>query len=118
MIKSWTNQIDGLIDAAGYFYILVIITMIYCIYEKYVLFSSIIFNTKFSDRLPLEVLWILESMIGTIASYEKTSRYEKQFSDTWNIGFGVPMCLLAGARMIVSFFIFRSFLYRNKKSNN
>lgn len=118
MIKSWTNQIDGLIDAAGYFYIPVIITIIYCICEKYILFSTILFNIKFRDRIPLAVLWILESIIGTIASYKKIDRYEKQFSDTWNIGFGVPMCLLAGAGMIVSFLIFRGFLYRNEKSNN
>lgn len=118
MIKSWTNEIDGLSDAAGYFYIPVILTLIYCLYEKYIVFSVIFLKSKFCDRIPLAVFWILEGVIGTMVSCEKVSRYEKQFSGTWNIGFGVPICLFAGAGMIFSFLIFRGFLYREKENKN
>ena len=114
MVKYWTNEIDFAYPDLDII-IPVIITLIYCFYEKYIVFSMIFDDTVFRDRIPLAVFWILEGVIGTMVSCEKVSRYEKQFSGTWNIGFGVPACSFAGAGMIVSFLIFRGFLYREKE---
>ena len=114
LIKYWTKKIDFAYSDLDII-IPVIITLIYCVYEMYIVFSMIFDDTVFCDRILLAVLWILEGVIGTMVSCEKVSRYEKQFSDTWNIGFGVPICLFAGAGMIVSFLIFRGFLYREKE---
>ncbi len=115
MCKCWTNEIDGLSYPEGYLIIPVIVTLVYCIYEKYIV-NTVLFNdTTFRDRIPLAVLWVLESLIGANVSSDKIWNYHQQLSETRRfINFGSAICLLAVVGMIISFLFCRTFLYRKK----
>lgn len=118
MIKCWTNQIDGLSYPEEDLIIPVLVTLIYCIYEKFIVFSVFFNNTTFRDRIPLAVLWVLESVIGANVSSDTIWHYDQQLSETRRfIAFGPAMCLLFAIGMIVWFLIFRAFLYYWGKEN-
>ena len=118
MIKSCTNNIEVLREPVGYLVIPIIVTLVYCIYEKFIVFTKYIEYVTFCDRTPLAVLWILECIIGEKVSNSITLRYEQQLSETRRfIAFGPALCLLAAIGMIVWFLIFRAFLYYLGKEN-
>ena len=118
MIKSLTVDIDNVNSLDELYIIPVIVTLIYCVYEKFIIFSMIFVNATFRDRIPLAVFWILECIIGTLVSCEKVSRYEKQFANDWSIEFGAPICLLVGVGMILLFPSIRVILYNEKENKN
>lgn len=105
-IKSWTVNFD--VNCLDELYIIpVIIAFIYFVYETFIIFSMILVDTSFRDRLPLAVLWILESVIGTYVSTGMVSIYENQY----NYGFRSIACLFSGWILILSFLICRTLLY-------
>ncbi len=118
MMKSLTIDRDQLNSLEELYLIPVIVILIYCVYEKYIIFSVIFVNPTFRDRIPLTIFWILECFIGTLISCEKISHYEKQFAKDWSIEFGAPICFLIGVGMILLFPIFKEILYYEKENKN
>lgn len=122
-IKSWTvnfdnvyNNLNSFLNSLGLdelFIIIIIIiipiiiVLIYFVYETFIIFSKILVDTSFRDRLPLAILWILESVIGTDVSTGMVSIYEKQY----NYGFRSIACLFSGWILILSFLICRTILF-------
>ena len=116
LIKSLTVDIDNVNSLDELYIIPVIVTLIYCVYEKFIVFSVIFFGTSFLDRLPLAVLWILENVIAAIASNRIVFRYEEKYERAFIIGFRSVECLFAGVILIVSFLFCRAFLYKKEES--
>lgn len=112
----WNWLIYGLTKGVGSIYWLFIIPMIaaivYCVYERYFVFSFVSVDSTFRERIPLAVLWILECIIGitisTDAVYEQIphSGYGGSFS-----GLVTAWCLYTGLEMVFSFVCCRLFLY-------
>lgn len=116
MIKSSTVDIDNVNSLDELYIIPVIVTLIYFVYEKFIIFSMIFVDTTFRDRIPLAVLWILESVIGTIVSNRLVYIYEKEYTYKATSGFRSMMCLIAGVILIVSCLFCRIFLYKKEEN--
>lgn len=112
----WNWLIYGLTKGVGSTYWPFIIPMIaaivYCVYERYFVFSFVFVDSTFRERIPLAVLWILECIIGitisTDAVYEQIphSGYGGSFS-----GLVTAWCLYTGLEMMFFFVCCRLFLY-------
>ena len=94
----------------------VIATLIYVAYERFIVYSVIYQDVTFRDRIPLAVLWILESIIAEIISGNTIWRYDQQIGRL--IAFGSAFSLLSAIGMIVWFPIFRLILYWGIKNEN
>lgn len=118
MIKSLTIDFDNISSENILYIISIIVTLIYCIYEKYFVFTIIYNDTTFRDRIPLAVLWILESVMGAIVSNRIVYCYEEKYERAFIIGFRSIECLFAGVILIVSFLFCRVFLYRKEEKRD
>lgn len=94
-------------------FIPIVVALLYCVCEKYIIFSIINVNTTLFVRIPLVILWILESVIATIVSNRVVYNYEKQDVYRITIIGDSSLCLFIGGILIVSFLFCRAFLYRN-----
>ncbi len=117
----WNWLIHGITDKGiGSVYLLfiapVIATLIYVAYERFIVYSVIYQDVTFRDRIPLAVLWILESIIAEIISGNTIWRYDQQIGRL--IAFGSAFSLLSAIGMIVWFPIFRLILYWGIKNEN
>lgn len=117
----WNWLIHGLTDKGiGNLYVLFIIptiaTMVYCAYERFVVYSVVSIDSTFRDRIPLAILWILECIIGIMISGDTVynqiphSGYGGSFS-----GLVTVWCLFTGLEMMISFGFCRLFFYVNNK---
>ena len=117
----WNWLIHGLTDKGlGNLYMLFVIpifvTMVYCAYERFIVYSVISVDSTFRDRIPLAVLWILECIIGIMISgdmvYDQIphSGYGGSFS-----GLVTVWCLFTGLEMMISFGFCCLFLYVKNK---
>ena len=111
LIKSLTVDVHNLNGLEELFIIPVIITIIYCVYEEFIVFSVNFVDTTFRYKISLAVLWIIENMIGTIVSNSLVYNYEKKYTYEATSGFRAMMCLFSGGILIISFLLCRIFLY-------
>lgn len=114
----WGWLTDGLINgtSVGPYAIMlipVILTFVYCVFEKFVLYSFICPDGKFLDTIPSIVVWIVECVIGTFYSAQTVS-------DHWSDpecgpGLIIAWSLMSGFEMIIAIVYFHLILYVNNK---
>lgn len=117
----WIWLIGEIIDRTQmlekYFFVIVIVVLAYCLYERFFVFSRIIANSRFRDRLPLAVFWVLECVIGAVISTEKLYEYQLQH-DYYSSLIGVKTCPYFALVLIWCFALCRIFLYMKKNRND
>lgn len=116
----WNWVTDALINGINislkmFLFIPIVVALLYCVYERFVIFSVIYVNTTFYVRIPLVILWILESVIAAIVSNRIVYNYEKHDIYKITILNKSALCLVAGFVLIISFLFCRIFLYKKRK---
>ncbi len=91
----------------------VILTLIFCVYEKFVLYTYVCADGKYSDTIPLTIIWVLECVIGTFYSAQT-------ISDHWNDpefgpGLTTVWCPIMGIILFFSFGFYHVFLFTKNK---
>ncbi len=115
MIRSLTVDFDNISKLNELYIISVVLSLIYCFFEKFILFSVFFVDKTFHDRKPLAIMWILESVIGTIVSNRIIFHYEEKYERAFIIGFRSLECLFFGGILIISFLFCRIILYKKEK---
>lgn len=115
---NWlVNELRNNTLRLGWFLLVpVVITVLYCMYEKLIVYSVISSNTCFRDRIVPAVYWIVESLIAAFFSYIIIHDYEMKYSYGLTNGWKMRSCLFASIIEIVFFLFCRVLLYRNKKN--
>lgn len=116
----WNWVTDALINGINislkmFLFIPIVVALLYCVYERFVIFSVIYVNTTFYVRIPLVILWILESVIAAIVSNRIVYNYEKHDIYKITILNKSALCLVAGFVLIISFLFCRIFLYKKRQ---
>ena len=91
----------------------IVTLIIYCVYEKFVLYSFVCADGKFRDTIPLAVIWVLECVIGTLVSAQTISAHwhDPEFGP----GLTTASCPIMGIVLIFSFEFYHVFLYSKNK---
>lgn len=101
------------VDFLTFMLIPAILALIFCVYEKFVLYTYVCADGKFRDTIPLAVVWVLECVIGTLVS-------EQTICDHWNDpefgpGLTTVWCLIMGIVLVFSFEFYHVFLFTKNK---
>lgn len=114
----WNWLISEIIDRTQmlekYLFVIVIVVLIYCVYERFFVFSVIIVDTRFRDRLPLAIFWVLECVIGAVLSTENLYQYQLKHGYNSSL-IGVKTCPNFALVLIWCFALCRIFLYKKRK---
>lgn len=117
----WIWLISEIIDRTQmlekYLFVIVIVVLAYCLYERFFVFSAITANSSFRDRVPLAVFWVLECVIGAVISTEKLYEYKLQHDYSSPL-IGVKTCPNFALVLIWCFVLCRIFLYKKKNRND
>lgn len=119
----WNWITDALINGINmslkkFLFIPIVVALLYCIYEKYFIFSVIKINTTLFVRILLVILWILESVIATIVSNRTVYNCEKLDVYRITILDKSALCLFTGGILIISFLFCRIFLYKKEEERD
>lgn len=116
MIKSLTVDFDNVSRLNELYIISVVVSLIYCFYEKFIVFSMFYVDKTFHGRKLLSIMWILESVIGTIVSNRIVYHYEEKYERAFIIGFRSLESLFFGGILIASFLFCRIILYKKEEN--
>lgn len=114
----WGWMTDDLMNGTSigvhtFLFIPIFLTVIYCIYEKFVLYTYICADAKFLDTIPLTVIWVLECVIGTLCSGQTISDH---WSDPeFGPGLTTVWCAAVGFEMMIAYMYCHLFLYVENK---
>ncbi len=105
--SSMTINITKDTNELLYYVLPIIITTIYYLYEKYIILPR---NCSSQERLPLGILWIAFSLIGTVTSSSII------FFDDYNypyVGYRTILTDMAGGILIGLFIFYRTIFHKN-----
>lgn len=117
----WNWLILGLTTGKGLesldmlFIIPIIVAMIYCVYERFIVYSAISVDITFRDRIPLAVFWILECIVGIVISINTVYNRLPHSDSEGFTGLVTLWCPFTGFEMMVSFVCCRLFLFVKNK---
>lgn len=112
----WNWLIDQLLGGTDIelFTVVIVVTILYCAYERFFIYTVIFPNTTFRDRIPLAVMWIVECVVGRIVSV--TTINDLWSDPEFGPGLLTIWCPITGVIMVVSFLVLRTILYWKKKN--
>ncbi|MDE6567477.1 MAG: hypothetical protein K2K70_07075 [Lachnospiraceae bacterium] len=90
------------------------LTLVYCVFEKFVLYTYVCPDGKFLDIIPSTVVWVVECLIGAFSSAQTINNqwHDPEFGP----GLETGMCGFCGLEMIISIVYFHLLFYVKNKT--
>lgn len=101
------------VDFLTFMLIPAILALIFCVYEKFVLYTYVCADGKFRDTIPLTVIWVLECVIGTLVSAQTIS--DHWHDPEFGPGLTTAICPFMGIVLYFSFEFYHVFLFTKNK---